>query len=110
MGELCVGNDYNIQSKDDPAPNNCSSTWKPTMKNNLVTTSSTSKETSIKKYHNKSKANEKDPTANKCTTSIDSNHKILGDLKLYYDVVEELKNMTTNITVFELCKKIQLRE
>ena len=35
---------------------------------------------------------------------------ILGDLKLDYGVVEDLKNMKVNITVFELCKITQLRE
>jgi hypothetical protein len=36
--------------------------------------------------------------------------KILGDLKLDYDVVEDLKKMKANITVFELSKITQLRE
>ena len=36
--------------------------------------------------------------------------KILGDLKLDYDVLEYLKNMKYNIIVFELCKITQLRE
>ena len=36
--------------------------------------------------------------------------KVLGDLKLDYDVVEYLKKMKANITVFELCKITQLRE
>ena len=35
---------------------------------------------------------------------------ILGDLKLDYDVVENLKKMKANITVFELRKITQLRE
>ena len=36
--------------------------------------------------------------------------KVLGDLKLDYDVVEDLKKMKANIIVFELCKITQLRE
>jgi len=36
--------------------------------------------------------------------------KVLGDLKLDYDVVEDLKKMKANITIFELCKITQLRE
>ena len=41
---------------------------------------------------------------------MDLTHNILGDLKLDYDVVEDLKKMKANITIFELCKIIQLRE
>ena len=41
---------------------------------------------------------------------MDLIQKILGDLKLDYDVVEDLKKMKANITVFELCKITQLRE
>ena len=35
---------------------------------------------------------------------------ILGDLKLDYSVVEDLKTMNANITVFELFKITLLRE
>jgi hypothetical protein len=35
---------------------------------------------------------------------------ILGDLKLDYSVVEDLKKINSNITVLELCKITQLRE
>jgi hypothetical protein len=41
---------------------------------------------------------------------MDLTQKILGDLKLDYDVIEDLKNMKVNITVFELCKIKNLRE
>ena len=41
---------------------------------------------------------------------MDLTQNILGDLKLDYDVVEDLKKMKANITVFELCKITQLRE
>ena len=41
---------------------------------------------------------------------MDLIQKILGDLKLDYDVVEDLNKMKANITVFELCKITQLRE
>ena len=41
---------------------------------------------------------------------MDLTQKILGDLKLDYDVVEDLKKMKANITVFKLCKITQLRE
>ena len=41
---------------------------------------------------------------------MDLTQNILGDLKLDYDVVEDLKKMKVNITVFELCKITQLRE
>ena len=35
---------------------------------------------------------------------------ILGDLKLDYSMMEDLKKMNANINVFELCKITQLRE
>ena len=38
------------------------------------------------------------------------NQKILGELKLEYYVVEDLKKIKDNIIVFELCKITQLRE
>ena len=41
---------------------------------------------------------------------MDLTQKILGDLKLEYDVVEDLNKMKENITIFELCKITQLRE
>ena len=41
---------------------------------------------------------------------MDLTHKILGDLKLDYSVVEYLKKMIENITLFELCKITRLRE
>ena len=36
------------------------------------------------------------------TISMDLTQNILGDLKLDYDLVEDLKKMKVNITVFEL--------
>ena len=41
---------------------------------------------------------------------MDLIHKILANLKLDYDVVEDLKKMKENIIVFELYKITQLRE
>ena len=41
---------------------------------------------------------------------MDLTQMILGDFKLDYDVVEDLKKMKVNIMVFELCKITQLRE
>ena len=41
---------------------------------------------------------------------MDLTQKILGDLKLDYDVVEDLNKMKANITIFELCKIMHLRE
>ena len=79
------------------------------MKKTLTTTASTSKETSTKKYSPMTKTNPEDSTANKSTMSMDISQKILRDLKLDYDVVEYLKKMKQNITVFELYKINQLR-
>ena len=49
-------------------------------------------------------------TPSRTPISLDLTQKILGDLKLDYDVVEDLKKMTENIVVFKLCKIAQLRE
>jgi hypothetical protein len=110
MEELCVGNDYNHQSKGASTYNNSSSTSKLAVKKNYTMQASTSKETSTEKYYGKTKSNEKDPNTNKSTTSMDLTHKILGDLKIDYDVVEDLKKMKSNITVFKMGKITQLRE
>jgi hypothetical protein len=91
MEEACVGNDYNIWSRDAPQINDFPSTSKSEslenikdMRRNFVTSQS--------------------------TTNIDFNTNDLEDLKLDYSVVEDLKKMKENITVFELCKITQLRE
>ena len=44
------------------------------------------------------------------TTNMDLTQMILGDLKLDYSVVEDLKKMNANIAMFELCKITQMRE
>ena len=41
---------------------------------------------------------------------MDLTQMIPGDLKLDFSVVEDLKKMNANITVFELCKITQLKE
>ena len=58
----------------------------------------------------KEKENEREVTPSRTPNSLDLTKKILGDLKLDYDVVEDLKKIKANITVFELCKITQLRE
>lgn len=110
MEEACVGDDYNLRSKGDPTSNNSPSILRMSMKKTHAATNLTSKETSTEKYLVKTKTNMKDSTANKSTTSMDISQKILSDLKLDWDVVEDLKNMKVNITIFELCKTTQLRE
>ena len=67
-------------------------------------------ETSTEMSLEKDKDSGKDSTAIKSTTSMDLTQNILGDLKLDYDVVEDLKKMKYNIIVFKLCKIAQLRE
>ena len=52
----------------------------------------------------KEKEKEKKVIPSKSPISLDLTQKILGDLKLDYDVVEDLQNMKSKITVFELCK------
>ena len=49
-------------------------------------------------------------TTSQPTTSMDLTQMILGDFKLDYCVVEYLKKMKENITMFELFKITQLRE
>ena len=89
MEEACVGNNYNFQSKGAPKTNDSPSTLKMSTKNTPTG---------------------KNPTTAQPTTSMDLTQKILGDLKLDYDVVEDLKKMKENIIVFELCKITQLGE
>ena len=91
MEEACVGNDYNIWSKDAPKINDFPST---------------SKSESLEKI----KDMRRNSTTSQPTTSIDLTKMILGDLKLDYSVVEDLKKMNANITMFELCKIMQLKE
>ena len=110
MGEACVGNDYNLRSKGAPTSSNSPSTLKKATKKSSTATTSTPKETYTRKSPKKNKTNENDSTGNKSTTNMDITRKILGDLNLHYDVVENLKKMKENITVFELCKITQLRE
>ena len=58
----------------------------------------------------KTKDMRRNSTTSQPTTSMDLTQMILGDLKLDYSVVEDLKKMKANIIVFELCKITQLRE
>ena len=110
MEEACFGNDYNIQSKGSPTSNNSPCTLKMDTKKTPAPSAYTSKDTSTDKYSAKTKTSMMDSTINKYTTSMDISQKILSDLKLDYDVVEDLKKMKANIMVFELCKITQLRE
>ena len=92
-----MGNDYNLWSKGVPKTNESPSTSKTT----TISTERSSKQT---------KDVGRNPTTTQPTTSMDLTQKILGDLNLHYDVVEDLKKMNANIIVFELCKITQLRE
>jgi hypothetical protein len=91
MEEACVGNDYNLWSKGAPTSNDSPSTSK---------TGLSAQTKDIRR----------NSTTVEPTTSMDLTQMILGDLKLDYDVVEDLKKMKANIMVFELCKITQLRE
>ena len=104
LEEACIGNDYNLQSKGAPKCVDSSSTWK------MVVKKTPSTETSTEISPKKAKDNGKDSTIIKSTTSMGFTQKILGELKLGYDVVEDLKKMKANIIVLELCKITQLRE
>ena len=112
MEEVCIGNEYNLQSKGETKTNYSHSTSKTNNK------SFTSKQTSTEKSPEKEKEKENERERekenefipSKSPISLDLTQKILGDLKLDYDVVEDLKKMKPNITFFELCKITQLRE
>ena len=91
MEESCVGNDYNLQSRNAPKINDFPST---------------SKMGSL----GHTKDMRRNPTIAQPTTSMELTQNILGDLKLDYDVVEDLKKMKVNIMVFEPCKLTQLRK
>jgi hypothetical protein len=91
MEEACVGNDYNIQSEDAPPINDSPSTSKLESLENI-------------------KDARRNSLASQSTTNMDLTRMILGDLKLDYSVVEDLKKMNAKITMFELCKITQLRE
>jgi hypothetical protein len=73
-------------------------------KKNIVTT------TSRKMSPEKAKDSGKDSTTIGSTISMYLTHNIFRNLKLDYDVVEYLKKMKANITMFELCKITQLKE
>ena len=91
MEEACVGNDDNIRSRDAPKINDSLSSSKLESLENI-------------------KDMRRNSLASQSTTNMDLTQMILGDLKLDYSVVEDLKKMNANITVFELCKVTQLRE
>ena len=91
MEEACVGNEYNLRSKGAHKINDFPSTLK-----------SGSLE--------KTKDTRRNSTTAQPTIGMDLTNMILGDLKLDCGVVEDLKKMKANITVFELCKITQLRE
>ena len=74
MEESCVGNDYNIRSKDAPKINDFTSTSKPESLENIKDT-------------------KRNSTTSQPTTRMDLTQMILGDLKLDYSVVEDLKKM-----------------
>ena len=111
MEEACLGNDYNFHSKGAPKSNDSPSTTNTNTKKNAMETY-TSKHTSTdkspekqkEKDKEKEKEKEKEVIPSKSPINLDLTQKILGDLQLDYDVVEDLKKMKDNITIFELCK------
>ena len=112
MEEACIGNDYNLQSKGAPKMDDSPSTLKMNNKSSASKQASTNKSPEKEKHKEnaKEKEKEREVTPSKKPISLDLTQKILGDLKLDYDVVEDLKKMKENIIIFELCKITQLRE
>ena len=84
MEEACVGNDYNLRSKGVIKSNDSPSSLKMDAKNTPDATKYTRKSQEKDKYKGK------DSTVIKFTISM---YLTLGDLKLDYDVVEDLKKM-----------------
>ena len=112
MEEACIGNDYNLRSKGAPKTNDTPSTSKTNNKISSSKQASTDKTPKQEKEKESTteKEKEREVTPSRTPISLDLTQNILGDLKLYYDVVEDLKKMKTNIIVFKLCKITQLRE
>ena len=112
MEEACIGNDYNLRSKGAPKTNDTPSTSKTNNKSSSSKQASTNKspEKKKEKENTKEKEKEREATPRKTPINLDLTQTILGDLKLDYDVVEDLKRMKENIIVFELCKITKLRE
>ena len=116
MEEACIGNDYNLQSKGGLKKDDKPSTLKANKQNSPSKQPSTDKapkkekETGEEKESTQEIVKEKEVTPSRTPISFDFTQKVLGDLKLDYDVVEDLKKMKANITIFELCKITQLRE
>ena len=108
MEEACIGNEYNFRSKGAPKTNDLPSTSK--TNNNIYTSKQASTDNSPEKENAKEKEKEKEVIPSKSPIILDLTQKILGDLKLDYDAVEDLKKMKADITIFELCKITQLRE
>lgn len=105
MEEACIWNDYNLRNKGAPKSSNSTSILK-----KPAIEASTTKVTFTRKSYEKDKFNENHPTTIKPTIKMDISQNILGDFKLDFDVVEDLKKMKVNLFVFELCKITQLRE
>lgn len=95
MEEACISKDYNLQSKGDPKTNDTPSTSKTDNKSSSSFQVSTDKshEKEKKKENTKEKENEREVTPRKKPIHLDLTQKILGDLKLDYDVVEDLEKM-----------------
>ena len=116
MEEACIGDDYNLRSKGTLKKNDTPSTSETSNKNVSSKQPSTDKAPEKKKEKEKEKETtkeiikEKEVTPSRTPINLDLSQKILGYLKLDYDVVEDLRKMKANITVFELCKITQLRE
>ena len=111
MEEACIGNDYNLRSKGAPKTNDTPSTSK--TNNTIYSSKQASTDKSLEKGKDKENTKEKkerEVTPRKIPIILDLTQKILGDLKLNYDVVEDLNKMKEDITVFKLCKITQLRE
>ena len=89
MEEACIGNDYNFRSKGDLRKDDTPSTSKTNNKNATSKQPSTDKTPKKEKEKESTKeiVKEKEVTPSRTPISLDLTQKILGDLKMDYDVV-----------------------
>ena len=104
MEEACLGNDYNLHSKGATRSNETPFNLKTNTKKYTSKQTSTDKSPKKEKEREKKKEREKEKEVipSKSPINLDLTQKILGDLKLDYDVVEDLNKMKVGIIVFEL--------
>ena len=95
MEEACIGNDYNLRSKEAPKTNDTASTSKTnnTISSSMQASIDKTPEKEKEKESTKEKEKEREVTPTREPISLDLTQNILSDLKLDYHEVEDLKKM-----------------